>query len=86
MKLVLLHKFHADPKLAQLLLSTHPHPLASIKPDRYWGMGFDGQGQNKLALLLMEVREELKALVDGGMAVDPPPHQSHSGTSVSISI
>ncbi len=71
MKLVLQHKFHADPRLAQLLLATYPHPLASIKPDNYWGIGFDGRGSNRLAVLLMEVREELRVLVASGQAVEP---------------
>jgi diaminohydroxyphosphoribosylaminopyrimidine deaminase/5-amino-6-(5-phosphoribosylamino)uracil reductase len=35
-----------------VLVESSPH-------DRYWGQGYDGSGQNRLGLLLMQVREEL---------------------------
>lgn len=49
-------------KLAELLLSTYPHRLVSIKGDAYWGFDpFNGidQSENRLALLLEQRREEL---------------------------
>ena len=58
--------FHAikekfkQPQLRDLLLSTHPHKLASLKADPYWGTGFDGRGVNKLGELLVALREEIR--------------------------
>lgn len=49
----------AEPQLRRLLVSTHPHPLLSIKGDRYWGVEPSGQGENQLAVLLMELRDSL---------------------------
>lgn len=46
--------------LRALLLSTHPRPLASVKGDAYWGIGLAGDGDNKLAAFLMELRDELR--------------------------
>ena len=43
--------------LRALLLSTHPHPLLSIKGDTFWGFDPKKGGQNMLAVLLMELRE-----------------------------
>ena len=58
MREVLRAKFeHAG--LRQLLKSTHPHPLVSVKPDAYWGTGLDGTGRNRLGALLEELRQEL---------------------------
>mmetsp|Transcript_63366 Transcript_63366/g.141146 ORF Transcript_63366/g.141146 Transcript_63366/m.141146 type:complete len:249 (-) Transcript_63366:108-854(-) len=58
MRAVLRAKF-AHPGLRHLLLTTYPHPLVSVKPDRYWGAGIDGQGRNRLGELLVELRDEL---------------------------
>jgi predicted NAD-dependent protein-ADP-ribosyltransferase YbiA (DUF1768 family) len=55
------HKFRADPGLRELLLATAPHPLASVKGDTFWGIGFNGEGENRLAELLMELRDTLMA-------------------------
>jgi len=49
-----------DPELRRLLLSTHPHPLLSIKGDHYWGVSPSGKGCNKLAEILMELRSFLR--------------------------
>ena len=49
-------KFSSSLELRQLLLSTHNHPLLSIKRDSYWGVLPDGSGENRLAELLMELR------------------------------
>ncbi|CAE7230428.1 ybiA [Symbiodinium necroappetens] len=58
MRDVLRAKFEHD-GLRQLLKSTHPHPLVSVKSDAYWGAGFDGKGRNRLGALLQELRDEL---------------------------
>ena len=50
------HLLKADSSLRQLLLSTHPRPLVSVKSDAYWGTGRNGQGLNRLGSLLMELR------------------------------
>lgn len=50
----------AGDSLRALLLSTYPRPLASVKYDAYWGIGSNGEGQNRLAALLMELRDELR--------------------------
>ncbi|CAJ1434116.1 unnamed protein product, partial [Effrenium voratum] len=61
MRVAVAHKFRADPGLRALLLSTAPHPLASVKGDAFWGIGFDGEGENMLAKLLMQLRDTLMA-------------------------
>ena len=48
------YKFRADEGLRALLISTDPHPLASVKSDCFWGIGFEGEGKNMLAKLLDE--------------------------------
>eukprot|EP00004_Rigifila_ramosa_P008995 TRINITY_DN20453_c0_g1_i3.p1 TRINITY_DN20453_c0_g1~~TRINITY_DN20453_c0_g1_i3.p1 ORF type:complete len:196 (+),score=36.06 TRINITY_DN20453_c0_g1_i3:2-589(+) len=52
-------KFDAAPELKPLLLATHPHALLSLKDDDVWGVKPDGHGQNLLAKLWMELRDEL---------------------------
>ena len=61
MRRALAYKFGSRASLRELLLSTAPHPLLSLKRDRYWGVDPEGRGQNKLARLLMELRAELPA-------------------------
>jgi ribA/ribD-fused uncharacterized protein len=61
MRLALRLKFTADSGLRDLLLSTAPHPLVSVKEDAYWGAGLDAKGQNRLGTLLTELRTELSA-------------------------
>jgi ribA/ribD-fused uncharacterized protein len=61
MRHALQRKF-ADPALRRLLLSTGDRLLVEASPhDKYWGCGRDGQGRNRLGVLLMELREELRA-------------------------
>ena len=60
MKIAVYHKFTTSTLLKDLLLSTHNHPLLSIKRDRYWGVLPSGEGENKLAVLLMELRTNLR--------------------------
>jgi hypothetical protein len=51
---------HAD--LRALLLGTGDAVLVEHSPhDRYWGDGGDGTGRNRLGVLLMQVRDELRA-------------------------
>ena len=59
MRAAIRHKFNASTPLQELLISTHPYPLLSIKSCSYWGVQASGEGENKLAVLLMELREEL---------------------------
>ena len=54
-------KFGSNDGLRTLLLSTHPRPLVSVKPDKYWGAGPDGTGLNRLGSLLVELRTSLIA-------------------------
>lgn len=55
-------KFHAHPELESLLLSTGQAELVEeAQGDAYWGWGPDGQGQNRLGLLLMRLRSEIRA-------------------------
>lgn len=54
-------KFELHPELRKLLLSTGDEELQEAAPtDYYWGVGRDGNGQNKLGLILMRLRAELK--------------------------
>ncbi len=56
-------KFAQYEVLRALLLATGAmRPLAEAAPnDYYWGVGEDGTGQNKLGVLLMRIRMELRA-------------------------
>ena len=54
-------KFKQNEHLRKLLLNTNNSKIIEhTKRDKYWGDGGDGKGQNKLGLILMEVREKLK--------------------------
>jgi len=59
--LTAVRKKFEDLELKALLLSTHNHPLLSIKGDAYWGMLPSGRGENMLAKLLMNLRAESDA-------------------------
>ncbi len=49
------------PELCELLLATKNRPLFEGSPfDGYWGVGKDGRGNNRLGVLLMELRAELR--------------------------
>jgi hypothetical protein len=57
-----LRKKFEDPRLRELLLSTGNRPLIEASPyDDYWGEGRDGRGRNRLGVLLVELRAELRA-------------------------
>ena len=47
----------AKVELRALLDSTAPHPLVSIKPDRFWGVDASRGGVNMLGHLLEELRD-----------------------------
>ena len=54
-------KFSQNPEIAKELLSTGEASIIEhTRNDAYWADGGDGSGKNKLGLLLMQVREELK--------------------------
>jgi N-glycosidase YbiA len=58
---VLRAKFGQHPALqAQLLATGNAVLIEHTRNDRYWADGGDGSGQNKLGLLLMQVRAELR--------------------------
>ncbi len=50
-----------DPFLKELLLSTGKKTLVENSPyDKYWGIGPNRKGKNRLGVLLMQLRDELK--------------------------
>jgi hypothetical protein len=54
-------KFSTHPDLANLLLSTNQELIIENSPtDAYWGCGPDGNGQNQLGKILMQVRAVLR--------------------------
>ena len=54
-------KFKANSSLCDELLGTEALTLVEHTPrDSYWGDGGNGQGKNRLGVLLMLLREELK--------------------------
>ena len=54
-------KFSQNPDIAKELMATGDAILIEhTRNDAYWADGGDGSGKNKLGLLLMQVREELK--------------------------
>lgn len=61
-------KFQQDPSLRALLCATKGQPLLAIKPDTYWGFDARRGGENRLAELWMELRDELC-----GPAIPPRP-------------
>ena len=63
MRKALLAKFTQHKRLRQMLLSTGDNMLIEHTPyDKFWGDGGDGNGENHLGLLLMEIRHDLKNL------------------------
>lgn len=58
---VLRVKFSSYSELEQLLLSTGDATLIEhTKNDKYWADGGDGTGKNRLGILLMKLRDELR--------------------------
>lgn len=55
-------KFKAHPAIAKELLETGDAELVEDSPtDFYWGCGDNGKGKNRLGVLLMKLREEIRA-------------------------
>ena len=55
-------KVTASTEVQQLLLATGDHSLLSIKAGRFWGFDPKRGGENMLARLLEELRQELRAM------------------------
>jgi ribA/ribD-fused uncharacterized protein len=56
-------KFGQHPELKKLLLQTGERPIVEhTTNDSYWADGGDGSGRNKLGLLLMQLRAELRPM------------------------
>jgi ribA/ribD-fused uncharacterized protein len=56
-----LTKFKTHSDIREILLSTGDELIVENSPiDYYWGCGADGSGQNKLGLILMQVRAILQ--------------------------
>ena len=54
-------KFESHPEIRALLLATGEEEIIEkTTGDYYWGVGTSGTGQNKLGLILMQVRAELR--------------------------
>lgn len=67
MKMILQCKFQPRTDLAAMLRSTQTATLVedtapATTPEKEWGWGYDGTGENKLGIALMEIRNELFAL------------------------
>ena len=61
MRAALAMKFQQHPKLQVMLLNTGNLEIIEASPtDYYWGEGRKGTGQNRLGVLLVEVREALR--------------------------
>jgi ribA/ribD-fused uncharacterized protein len=54
-------KFELHPALRAKLLATGDEDIAEANPaDSYWGVGGDGNGQNKLGHIMVRIRTELR--------------------------
>jgi ribA/ribD-fused uncharacterized protein len=57
----LMAKFTQNEDAKQVLLSTGDNTLIEDSPvDWYWGCGANGKGKNRLGILLMRLRDELR--------------------------
>ena len=71
-------KFSQHPDLTEMLMATGERILVEHTPlDAYWGDGGDGTGQNRLGVLLMQVRSELHG--DGTL---PDPADRYASTAI----
>lgn len=56
-----LRKFETHAEIRQILLDTGDVELVENAPsDYYWGCGKDGSGKNRLGIILMEIRTQLR--------------------------
>jgi ribA/ribD-fused uncharacterized protein len=60
LKEALVAKFQQNRGLLQLLKETGTRPIVFESNDPYWGTGLTGKGKNRLGLLLVQVRTELR--------------------------
>jgi ribA/ribD-fused uncharacterized protein len=62
MKEALLAKIDQYPKIKELLLSTNDDDeiIEHTENDNYWADGGDGSGKNRLGVIWMEIRKELR--------------------------
>ena len=61
MKDALLAKISQYPQIKELLLSTDDNEIIEhTENDNYWADGGDGSGKNRLGVIWMEIRKELK--------------------------
>jgi ribA/ribD-fused uncharacterized protein len=66
-------KFFQHPELRMEILKTNDALIVEhTNKDFYWGDGGDGSGKNKLGLLIMKVRDELKGYSDDIDLILPP--------------
>ena len=76
-------KFQKSEDARQLLISTHPFPLLSIKPDEFWGFDARNGGRNMLAQILMDLRQKYvngEPVTGPGSGYVPSPHlRDHGG-------
>jgi ribA/ribD-fused uncharacterized protein len=62
MRKAVLRKFETHAEIRAILLGTGDEEIVEAAPgDYYWGCGADGSGKNMLGIILMEVRETLRA-------------------------
>lgn len=60
-------KFLTHPTIQAELLSTGDERIVENSPlDSYWGCGADGKGHNQLGKILMQVRQEIRQLIQTG--------------------
>ena len=74
MRQALESRFSASTILTDLLLSTHPHKLMCIGKNPYWQWTSQNGGENKLALLLMQLRSDLLAIETATAAASGAVH------------
>ena len=66
MKSVLLKKVHQNPYVKKILFKTGDRPIVEDSPtDSFWGWDSDKQGENHLGRLWMEIREDIRAELEG---------------------
>ena len=86
MRQAVLAKFRQHADIRATLLGTGDALLAEhTRNDRYWGDGGDGAGKNMLGMILMEVRQQLRAEFPGGSG-RTCPEPTVPGTTESRSI
>jgi len=71
-------KFSQHQHLHTLLISTADATLIEATNDSFWGRGKDGHGQNKMGLILMEIRATLLSSGNGPHGNSSPPYSGQS--------